>query len=135
MLSFRIVEHFDVIEHVLSRLGASNVGPAFKAARGRERPVEADGRRPVARQGHALGRAFKKAPKLAKARSLVDQPQGVYQVSIRRACDVLRFQKSSYFYRAVHHRPSQAAPKKRIKEIAQTRVRYGYRRIHVLLRR
>lgn len=69
----------------------------------------------------------------AKARSLVDRLQGVYQVSIRRACDVLRFRKSSYFYKA--RRPSQAAVKSRIKEIAATRVRYGYRRIHVLLRR
>jgi putative transposase len=59
--------------------------------------------------------------------------QGVYQVSIRRACTVLRFQKSSYFYRA--RRSSQAGLKKRIQEIAVTRVRYGYRRIHVLLRR
>ena len=59
--------------------------------------------------------------------------QGVYQVSIRRACTVLRFQKSSYFYRA--RRSSQAGLKKRIQEIAATRVRYGYRRIHVLLRR
>ena len=69
----------------------------------------------------------------AKARGLVDQLQGVYQVSIRRAYDVLRFQKSSYFYRA--RRPSQAALRKRIKEIAATRMRYGYRRIHVLLQR
>jgi putative transposase len=46
---------------------------------------------------------------------------------------VLRFQKSSYFYRA--RRASQAGLKKRIQEIAATRVRYGYRRIHVLLRR
>lgn len=71
--------------------------------------------------------------KPVKARGLVDQLQGIYQVSIRRACDVLRFQKSSYFYKA--RRPSQAALRKRIQEIAATRVRYGYRRIHVLLRR
>ena len=32
-------------------------------------------------------------------------------------------------------RPAQAALRKRIREIAETRVRYGYRRIHVLLRR
>lgn len=57
----------------------------------------------------------------------------VYRVSIRRACGVLRFQKSSYFYKA--RRTSQAALRKRIKEIAATRVRYGYRRIQVLLQR
>jgi len=59
--------------------------------------------------------------------------QGVYQVSIRRACDVLQFQKSTYFYKA--RRPSQAALRNRIREICATRVRYGYRRVHVLLRR
>jgi putative transposase len=32
-------------------------------------------------------------------------------------------------------RPDRAHLKTRIKEIAETRVRYGYRRIHVLLRR
>ena len=42
-------------------------------------------------------------------------------------------QRSSYPYRP--HGDEQADLKKRIKEIAETRVRYGYRRIHVLLRR
>lgn len=57
----------------------------------------------------------------------------VWQVSIRRACDVLKFRRSTYHYKP--RRPSQAALKKRIREIAETRVRYGYRRIHVLLQR
>ena len=64
---------------------------------------------------------------------MVDYLQGTFQVSIRRACAVLVFQKSSYFYQP--RRLSQAALKKRIREIAETRVRYGYRRIHVLLKR
>jgi len=41
--------------------------------------------------------------------------------------------RSTYHYKA--HGDEQAELKKRIKEIAETRVRYGYRRIHVLLRR
>lgn len=56
-----------------------------------------------------------------------------WQVSIRRACAVLRAERSSYHYTA--RRSDQAGLKQRIKEIAQTRVRYGYRRIAVLLRR
>lgn len=64
---------------------------------------------------------------------LVDYLQSVFRVSIRRSCATLCFEKSSYFYKS--RRPSQAALKKRIREIAETRVRYGYRRIHVLLRR
>lgn len=59
--------------------------------------------------------------------------RGVWQVSIRRACGVLRFRRSTYHYKS--RRPSQATLKKRIREIAETRVRYGYRRIHVLLER
>jgi putative transposase len=64
---------------------------------------------------------------------LVDQLRNVWQVSIRRACQTLREKRSSYHYTS--RRPDQAAIKKRIKEICETRVRYGYRRVHVLLKR
>lgn len=66
-------------------------------------------------------------------RAPVDYLQGVFAISIRRGCSVLGLPRSTYFYKA--RRPSQAALRKRIREIAETRVRYGYRRIHVLLRR
>lgn len=46
---------------------------------------------------------------------------------------MLRTERSSYHYRGKGS--DQADLKQRIKEIAETRVRYGYRRIHVLLRR
>ena len=69
----------------------------------------------------------------ATGRGLVDYLRGAWQVSIRRACDALMVQRSTYHYKS--RRPSQAALRKRIREIAETRVRYGYRRIHVLLRR
>jgi putative transposase len=80
-----------------------------------------------------LGQTIPLAVKPVKARGLVDYLQGVFGVSIRKACNVLLFQKSSYFYKP--RRPSQAVLRQRIREIAQTRVRYGYRRIHVLLQR
>ena len=54
-------------------------------------------------------------------------------MSIRRACKLLQANRSTYHYVSIG--PTQADLKKRIKEIAETRVRYGYRRIHVLLRR
>ena len=54
-------------------------------------------------------------------------------VSIRRACQALRFDPSSYHYKS--RRTGQAGLEQRIREICATRVRYGYRRIHVLLRR
>lgn len=56
-----------------------------------------------------------------------------WKVSVRRACRVLRFDPKSYRYRT--RRPGQAALEDRIRTICQTRVRYGYRRVHVLLRR
>jgi putative transposase len=54
-------------------------------------------------------------------------------VSIRRACRLIAFDISTYHCRS--RRPDQAALKARMKEIIETRVRYGYRRVHVLLRR
>lgn len=56
-----------------------------------------------------------------------------WKVSVRKACRVLRFDPKSYRYRS--RRPGQAALEDRIRTICQTRVRYGYRRVHVLLRR
>jgi putative transposase len=52
---------------------------------------------------------------------------------VRRACATLRVERSLYVYKS--KRGSQAALKQRIKEICQTRVRFGYRRVHILLRR
>jgi len=57
---------------------------------------------------------------------------GEWDVSIRRACQLLELDRSTYHYKS--RRPGQADLENRIKEICQTRVRYGYRRVHVLLR-
>lgn len=56
-----------------------------------------------------------------------------YEVSIRRACEVLRFERSSFYYRSCANQ--QIKLRMRIKELAANRVRYGYRRLHVLLLR
>ncbi|MCR4378313.1 MAG: IS3 family transposase [Rhodospirillales bacterium] len=74
-----------------------------------------------------------KALRPARRRELVDDLRAVWQISIRRACGALNAERSSYHYKP--RRDDQADLKQRIKEIAETRVRYGYRRIHVLLRR
>jgi putative transposase len=71
--------------------------------------------------------------KPARKREMVDHVRVAWQVSIRRACRAVPVDRSTYHYRS--KRAGQAPLSKRIKEIAETRVRYGYRRIHVLLRR
>lgn len=99
----------------------------------RKQSFETRGRRLIFRQGNAARRSLKKAVKPAKVRDLVDYLQGTFQVSIRHGCRLIGLNKSSYFYKS--RRLSQAGLRKRIREIAETRVRYGYRRIHILLRR
>src|ERR1700740_10093 len=69
----------------------------------------------------------------ARKRQMVDEVRAVWPLSIPRACPALPGARSTYHYRS--KRAGQAVLMKRIKEIAETRVRYGYRRIHVLLRR
>jgi hypothetical protein len=44
-----------------------------------------------------------------------------------------RWTRSTYHYKS--RRREQAGIEARIREICETRVRYGYRRVHVLLRR
>jgi hypothetical protein len=68
-----------------------------------------------------------------KLRKLVAETCGEWDVSIRRACRVLEFDTSTYHYKS--RRRDQAGIEARIKDICQTRVRYGYRRVHVMLTR
>ena len=56
-----------------------------------------------------------------------------WKVSIRRACAALEFDRSTFHYRSRKH--DQAGIEARIKAICETRVRYGYRRVHVMLQR
>ena len=71
--------------------------------------------------------------KPGRRRALVQYLQGQYRVSERRGCAVLRFDRSSHRYRL--RRDDQAFLRHRIREIAASRVRYGYRRVYVALRR
>jgi putative transposase len=56
-----------------------------------------------------------------------------YRVATMRACSIVCLQRSCWYYKP--HRRDDSAIRHRIKEIAQVRIRYGYQRIHVLLRR
>jgi putative transposase len=69
----------------------------------------------------------------SRRRDVVNHLQMAYRVSERRACGVTRCSRASHRYRSVAD--PQDELRLRLKELAAARVRYGYRRLHVLLRR
>ena len=69
----------------------------------------------------------------SRRRSVVRYLQQQYAVSERRGCRVTGMSRSTQRY--VSRRPSQDALWLRIRDLARGRVRYGYRRIQVLLKR
>ena len=66
-------------------------------------------------------------------RAVVRYLCGQYGISERHACRVVQVSRATVRYQA--RRPSQQALRQRIRDLAVSRVRYGYKRIHVLLRR
>ena len=56
-----------------------------------------------------------------------------YRISTRRALRLLRFDESTFYYRSV--RPRHDEVRRRLNDLGAARPRYGYRRLHVLLRR
>ena len=56
-----------------------------------------------------------------------------YEVSQRRACTAIVAERSSVRYRSL--RPDDGAVRARLRELAALRRRFGYRRLHILLRR
>jgi len=71
--------------------------------------------------------------KTGKRREMAESLRFCYQISTRRACEVLKFERSSFYYRSKANQ--QVELRMRIRELAASRVRYGYRRLHVLLLR
>jgi hypothetical protein len=68
----------------------------------------------------------------ARGREMIDFVRAAFRVSIR-ACRTVPACRATYHYHS--RRPEQAALRQRIREVAETRIRYGYRRTTVLLRR
>ena len=56
-----------------------------------------------------------------------------HEVSQRRACTVIGTDRSSMRYRC--RRPDDTALRERLRSLAAERRRFGYRRLHILLRR
>ena len=71
--------------------------------------------------------------KPSRRRPLVEYLCDQYRASERHACRVLRIGRGTYRYKSHHKEWTEL--RERIREIAKSRVRYGYRKILVLLRR
>ena len=69
----------------------------------------------------------------AARREAADHLHQVYGVSQRRACQAIGADRSSVRYR--RRRPDDGLLRSRLREIAAVRRRFGYRRLHILLRR
>src|SRR5207248_1173575 len=99
----------------------------------RERPAEADAGRCHARQCRAEGSVGKKVVTPAARREATTYLRQTFELSERRACQVIGTDRTSVRYQSV--RPDDVALRERLKALAQQRRRFGYRRLHVLLRR
>lgn len=116
------------------RYGAADAVPGAEAAaaRGRKRRLKrivAD----LTLDKEMLQEDPKRALTPARRRETIDHLRACYRASIRRARWVLEVNRSTYQYRP--KRTDQTALEKGVREIAAVRVRYGYKRIHVMLRR
>lgn len=69
----------------------------------------------------------------SQRRTVVRYLGTAYPISDRRACRTVRCARATYRYRS--YRDPRTALRQRIHELAQSRVRYGYRKIRVLLNR
>lgn len=69
----------------------------------------------------------------AVRRHVAGHLQTAYDISDRRACWATGFNRSSQRHRK--RRAPQTELRMRLKELAASPVRYGYRRLHILLQR
>lgn len=69
----------------------------------------------------------------AQGRTVVTWAQEAYRVSQRRACRALPAPRSSVRYRSL--KPPREPLRRRLRELAAVRLSWGYRRLHILLRR
>lgn len=69
----------------------------------------------------------------SQRRTVVRYLGTAYPISERRACRTVRCARATYRYQ--RHRDPRTALRQRMTELARTRIRYGYRKIRVLLNR
>ncbi|MFT5088786.1 MAG: putative transposase [Planctomycetota bacterium] len=91
------------------------------------------GGRSVAGQAHAPGCTEKKVVKSAQQRPMVHYLTSSYGLSVRRADRVLPLARSTYQYQS--RAPQHTALRQRIRDLALSRVGWGYRRLTTVLQR
>src|SRR5437762_1489079 len=77
--------------------------------------------------------SFQKSSEARQAAEVMHYLTGRYGVSTRRACRVIHTTRSSVYYAS--RKDPLTGLRQRMRELAQTRVRFGYRRLLVLMRR
>src|SRR5690606_32641048 len=108
-------------------------GPAAEGAREREREAQAAAGRCDARPGCVEGSSGKKVLTPAAKREAVAHLRVCHGMSERRACRIIDVDRKSVRYRST--RADDAGLRERLRELANQRRRFGYRRLHILLRR
>lgn len=106
---------------------------AASGSGGRERAAEALAGRCHAGQRGSEGPAVKKMVTPAARREAVAHLQALLDVSERRACRVIDADRTVIRYRS--RRDDDGALREKLRELAHQRRRFGYRRLHILLRR
>ncbi|WP_244443385.1 IS3 family transposase [Bradyrhizobium sp. Ai1a-2] len=108
-------------------------GEAAEGAGGREREAEEASSRADARRRRPSRAAFKKMVGPAAKRAAVAHLQAVMSLSERRACSIVGADRKMIRYRS--SRSPDATLRGRLRDLANERRRFGYRRLFVLLRR
>src|SRR6185437_339313 len=120
------------LEGEVRRYGRVRRAAAESARGGEYEAKEALGRCDAGRCG-AEGAAVKKMVGPAACREACVHLRSVFGVSERRACRITGVDRASMRYRS--RRPPDDTLRHRLRQLAHERRRFGYRRLHVLLRR
>ena len=120
------------LEETICGPGRPGAPRAAIAAR-RKSEVETGRRRSHTRSPHPPGDRPKKALKPRARCTLAEWAQTTYRLSQRRAARLIPVRLNTWRYRLT--RDPQDALRQRLRELAAVRVRFGYRRLTVLLRR
>jgi putative transposase len=81
------------------------------------------------RQSNPAGHQLQKIARPALKRQAVSYIVGHYAIAWRRACRIVRQYRSVQYYSS--RKDPRTALRARMRELAQVRMRYGYRRLHI----